>query len=1364
MTGCTIATPDELKKRIRQRVYTCNRPFPKNDRYRCHVLGRMVKRALLSPATRRTMSGILDRLNVGVPKRDDKVLQEIFRKIVKYKTSKNYIRWSQVVKELKKKSSIRAAAKRLNISYTTLYRLITKRERERKITEEDKLRVFEFYKSSRISLQLPFKKYARYHYLRSSLAVAYEQYLVAQRQSGGKILSRTSVYRCLKGKFRTRRKIPFKDCQCRTCLNNSLLVDALIVAGVKGICRSNTQNLLRSYCPLEKKSRKNVASRKLEWELEDGSENTVLTDHNRDCIFRECDKCGAIGSFQEAIRKENPDVDRQNIVLWHQWEKVEIIVDKQCDASESGKKEQKKKLFDKIRYTGTLAELLGLFTQSVHNLSAHLFHFRWQAFQFDECKKLLQDGDVLMIMDFAQNHSHHRQDEVQSGLWSRQHTTLHPIVTYYTCQEDNCDDLVKEELMMLSEDLKHDGFAVNSFIEKAIEHLMENNIPVKRLIIFSDNCGPQYKSCKVFETLSRANIPVLRNYFGASHGKGEADGSIGRLSMTIDAVVRSGTFELGNCKELAAYCRQYLTLGDHKRGMCCHYHKYYYELSNIVRVEDDDICTIKGTLGFHSVRNTGIPGHIEVRESSCFCEQCFLGSPGECRNKRLVKSFRWASLYKVNSAKARKIGKTLQNVLWKGTSSKYIHVQSRFPKKRTVRLKDKSGVLNERREINNFEDNCDWDEFDELDSDFEDDIPLCHLIPNLKDNESAISSRTRTRTRLNVKPWVRTEREPPNLDLDDYENSNTVYSSSWKKKIVVGSNDLKPESMMLSGIHPLTPATERTPTTPLVPENDILITNYGEGTSTEGRKFADVKNSTPKRTELIGFTDMSVGSISPIEPVGESHKKVQSVKCPTRKDKKITESTKMHRIPKSSTPKRVFKSKDKKMTKSTKMHRVPKSSTPKRVFKSKDKKMTKSTKMHRIPKSSTPKRTEWIDLTNTSVGSISPIEPVGESHKKVQSVKCPTRKDKKITESTKMHRIPKSSTPKRVFKSKDKKMTKSTKMHRVPKSSTPKRVFKSKDKKMTKSTKMHRIPKSSTPKRTEWIDLTNTSVGSISPIEPVGESHKKVQSVKCPTRKDKKMTENTKMHRIPKAFSWQSLYNRFKSCKTYPNLQKAVLEECNDIPPLPEVFAGEMHVEGDVVDETAQIYFPKDKLTPAKFKHGYFPITIEPDGNCLLRSLSRFVYGVQTRHIEMRCRIVIDSIRNFENYTNHNYLVREASHDREGCHIGEFYCDYSGVRNSEYTLSDKYKYIQSVYKADIFRIRKEDQKCDLWQIHSAANVLNCKIWTLFPTKNIREDVRLDHHRAFLPKCQNIKLEFGLLWTALCTDATRYDHFVPLVKR
>ena len=74
---------------------------------------------------------------------------------------------------------------------------------------------------------------------------------------------------------------------------------------------------------------------------------------------------------------------------------------------------------------------------------------------------------------------------------------------------------------------------------------------IKRLIMWSDNCGLQYKSCKVFDAVSKyENIPVMRNYFCAKHGKAEADGAIGHMSMHIDSVVRSGTHEFSNAGDI----------------------------------------------------------------------------------------------------------------------------------------------------------------------------------------------------------------------------------------------------------------------------------------------------------------------------------------------------------------------------------------------------------------------------------------------------------------------------------------------------------------------------------------------------------------------------------------------------------------------------------------------------------------------------------------------------------------------------------------------------------------------------------------------------------------------------------------------
>ena len=89
---------------------------------------------------------------------------------------------------------------------------------------------------------------------------------------------------------------------------------------------------------------------------------------------------------------------------------------------------------------------------------------------------------------------------------------------------------------------------------------------------------------------------------------------------------------------------------------------------------------------------------------------------------------------------------------------------------------------------------------------------------------------------------------------------------------------------------------------------------------------------------------------------------------------------------------------------------------------------------------------------------------------------------------------------------------------------------------------------------------------------------------------------------------------------------------------------------------------------------------------------------------------MIDSVVNFHNYTDHSYLMRNARNThKKYIDICEYYCSYSGV-----TYVGKREMhaqgIQFVLREDIMRIQFKKEYADIWQIHSAANVLqeqNC---------------------------------------------------------
>ena len=81
----------------------------------------------------------------------------------------------------------------------------------------------------------------------------------------------------------------------------------------------------------------------------------------------------------------------------------------------------------------------------------------------------------------------------------------------------------------------------------------------------------------------------------------------------------------------------------------------------------------------------------------------------------------------------------------------------------------------------------------------------------------------------------------------------------------------------------------------------------------------------------------------------------------------------------------------------------------------------------------------------------------------------------------------------------------------------------------------------------------------------------------------------------------------------------------------------------------------------------------------------------------------------------------------------------------------------------IKRIRFEREHADIWQIHSAANILAAKLFMVFPDRNIRSDVRAAMNMIFLPQNFTIKC-LGLMWTSINKNVLVYNHIVPLISR
>lgn len=133
----------------------------------------------------------------------------------------------------------------------------------------------------------------------------------------------------------------------------------------------------------------------------------------------------------------------------------------------------------------------------------------------------------------VQNFSCFWQDEAQGAHWSYDQVTLHPVVSYYQCTEEGCNNVIEESILCISDDHTHDHHAIQHYIKLAVNHLLQKGITIEKLVQFSDGAPTQYKGKVNFADLSYSfeDFKCEKHYFGSRHGKGPCDREIGTVKQ-----------------------------------------------------------------------------------------------------------------------------------------------------------------------------------------------------------------------------------------------------------------------------------------------------------------------------------------------------------------------------------------------------------------------------------------------------------------------------------------------------------------------------------------------------------------------------------------------------------------------------------------------------------------------------------------------------------------------------------------------------------------------------------------------------------------------------------------------------------------
>lgn len=99
---------------------------------------------------------------------------------------------------------------------------------------------------------------------------------------------------------------------------------------------------------------------------------------------------------------------------------------------------------------------------------------------FNFTKQNLKLGEILVVLDFAENYSFIHQDEIQSYYWAKSQATIHPFGIYY-----NTDQEVQfTNFIVISDIMKHNTTAVQLFLKKLIMFVTTNICTPKKYAIF----------------------------------------------------------------------------------------------------------------------------------------------------------------------------------------------------------------------------------------------------------------------------------------------------------------------------------------------------------------------------------------------------------------------------------------------------------------------------------------------------------------------------------------------------------------------------------------------------------------------------------------------------------------------------------------------------------------------------------------------------------------------------------------------------------------------------------------------------------------------------------------------------------------
>lgn len=237
--------------------------------------------------------------------------------------------------------------------------------------------------------------------------------------------------------------------------------------------------------------------------------------------------------------------------------------------------------------------------EKLNKLVLHDFIAKSQNAYFTEVKNNLEQGDLAIVTDFAENYAFVVQDAAQAFHWNNDQATLLPMVIYY---REN-DMLLHHNFMVVSNCLKHDTVAVYMYQKELLKFLKSKFDIIRQIYYFSDGAPQQFKNKKAFSNIvnhfTDFEVPAEWHFFATAHGKGACDG----LAGSVKNLATRTSLQKGSRQHILTALELFQWASENIKNVNFIYvqNEMYEKTEIFLKPRYAGLKTVKGTQSYHAI-------------------------------------------------------------------------------------------------------------------------------------------------------------------------------------------------------------------------------------------------------------------------------------------------------------------------------------------------------------------------------------------------------------------------------------------------------------------------------------------------------------------------------------------------------------------------------------------------------------------------------------------------------------------------------------------------------------------------------------------------------------------------------------------